>query len=464
MLTYDLTKRGTNSIYEYLYQKIKNDIILGNLINGEKLPSKRSLAEHLKISVKTVENAYAQLLAEGYIYSEEKRGYYVNRIAQTNAVSAALSGFTAKPQEKRYFADLTANSVCYDKFPFSLWAKVMRETLSDYDTTLLNTLPFYGIEKLRVEIAKYLYRFRGMDVSPNHIVIGAGTEYLYSCIVQLLGEKALYGVENPGYRNLVRIYNGHRVPWEYINIDEAGPNVKALYQKSVNVIHVSPTHLYPLGIIMPMERRQALLNWAAEETERYIIEDDYDCEFRCTEKPYPTMQSLDCNHRVIYINTFSKTMIPSLRVSYMVLPEKLMERYISTMDFYSCTVSGFEQYALASFLEKGYFERHIRRMSNYYEKQREKVLEMFRKSDLAKISKIYETSAGTYFLLQIDTKLSDVEIKWNAKERGILLNCLSEYYYADQKNYPATLIINYSNIQERELEMAIAELEEIFLS
>lgn len=463
MLTYDLTKRGNRSIYEYLYQNIKNDIIRGSLKKGEKLPSKRALSEHLKISIKTVENAYAQLLAEGFIRSVEKRGYYVNLISQTSAVTAGLPGVIPKPPKEKYFADFTTNNTCYEKFPFSLWAKVMRETLSDYDTTLVNTKPFYGIEKLRVEIAKYLYRFRGMDVSPEHIVIGAGSEYLYSCIVQLLGSRAVYGVENPGYNNLVRICEGHRVPWEYVDIDESGPIIDQLSQKAVNVIHVSPAHHYPAGIVMPVNRRRELLDWAGEETERYIIEDDYDCEFRCTDIACPTMQSLDCSHRVIYINTFSKTMIPSLRVSYMVLPEKLMESYISTMDFYSCTVSSFEQYALASFLEKGYFERHIRRMAKYYESQRQKVLKIFRESDLCRISSIHEYAAGTYFLLKIDTALSDVEIKWNAKERGIALNCLSEYYYADKQSHSATLIINYSDIKEEELEMAIAELEELFL-
>ena len=463
MVTYDMTKRGRLSLYEYLYQKIKDDIILGNLERNEKLPSKRALSEHLKVSIKTVENAYAQLLAEGYIRSMEKKGYYVNQIAQTNAISATLSESTFKQNKEEYFADFTSNNISYEQFPLSLWAKVMRETLSDYDTTLLNTRPFYGIEKLRTEIAKYLYRFRGMDVSPEHIVIGSGTEYLYSCLVQLFGDKAVYGVENPGYHHIVHIYNGHRVPWEYIDIDQSGPCVEDLYKKSVNVIHVSPTHHYPVGIVMPPTRRQELLKWVAEETERYIIEDDYDCEFRYSDKPYPTLQSLDCNHRVIYINTFSKTMIPSLRVSYMVLPEKLMERYISTMSFYSCTVSGFEQYALASFLEKGYFERHLRRMTKYYEERHKKVLEMFRKSALSKVSSIYEYPAGTYFLLKIDTNLSDVEIKWSAKEHGILLNCLSEYYYDNQQKYPATVIINYSNIEEKELAKAIAELEKIFL-
>ena len=185
MVTYDLTKRGDVSLYEYLYQKIRDDIILGNLERNEKLPSKRALSEHLKISIKTVENAYAQLLDEGYIRSVEKKGYYVNQVSQTNAISATLFKSTFKQNKEEYFADFTANDISYEQFPLSLWAKVMRETLSDYDTTLLNTRPFYGIEKLRIEIAKYLYRFRGMDVSPEHIVIGSGTEYLYSCLVQL---------------------------------------------------------------------------------------------------------------------------------------------------------------------------------------------------------------------------------------------------------------------------------------
>lgn len=463
MLTYDLTNRGRSSLYEYLYQKIRDDIILGNIEPEEKLPSKRALADHLKISIKTVENAYAQLFAEGYITSIEKKGYYVNHIAQTNVISSPLSSFSSERRKEKPLADFTANSACYDMFPFSLWAKVMRETLSDYDNTLLNSLPFYGIDRLREEIAKYLYRFKGMDVSPEHIVIGAGTEYLYSCIVQLLGGKAVYGVENPGYHNIVRIYEGHRMPWEYIDIDECGLDTKCLRNKpAVSVIHVSPAHHYPAGLVMPMERRRELLDWAAEETERYIIEDDFDCELRCSATPLPAMKTLDRSNRVIYINTFSKTMIPSLRVSYMVLPEKLMERYISSMDFYSCTVSGFEQHALASFLERGYFERHIRRMTLYYEKQRQKVLAMFKRSNLIKISGIYEYAAGTYFLLKVNTSLSDVEIKWNAMERGILLNCLSEYYYVNQQEHNSTLIINYSNIGDKELETAIAKLEEIF--
>ena len=366
MLTYDLDKRGNKTMYEYLYELIKEDIADGKLKADEKLPSKRGLSQHLQISVKTVENAYEQLLLEGYIRSEEKRGYYVNKIAVVTGGAPGYAAPVKRFQEETYLADLTANNIRYDRFPFATWAKVMRETLTDYNTSLLKTVPFNGVLQLREAIADHLNRYRGMQVSADHIIIGAGTEYLYNRLLQLLGPDVKFGVENPGYRKITKIYNENGVDWDYVNIDDKGMKVDELRMKDINVAHVSPEHHFPIGLVMPVARRQELLNWAAEEPGRYIIEDDFDCEFRMQGKPIPSIQSRDRSHRVIYMNTFSKTMVPSLRIGYMVLPEKLMEKYISTMNFYSCTVSGFEQYAMAAFIEKGYFERHIKRLVNDY--------------------------------------------------------------------------------------------------
>lgn len=464
MLTYDLSKRGKRTMYEFLYENMKEDILQGRLTGGEKLPSKRALAEHLRVSVKTIENTYDQLLLEGYIRSEEKRGYYVNKIGKMSPVRPIYESFVTKYQEEKYLADFTANNVNYDKFPFATWAKVMRETLTDYDTTLLRTVPFNGVEELRVEIAEHLYRYRGMQVSPDHIIIGAGTEYLYSRLLQLLGEEARYAVENPGYQKIAKLYEANRSKWTYIDIDEQGMSVERLKNTDANVIHVSPEHHYPMGLVMPVTRRQELLAWAAEEVGRYIIEDDFDCEFRMVGRPIPSMQSMDRSHRVIYMNTFSKTMVPSIRVSYMVLPEKLMEKYLSTMNFYSCTVSGFEQYALAAFMQKGYFERHIRRMINYYRQQREIIKKILKESSLYQKGKILEADAGTHFLLKLDTRLSDVEIKWAARERGVLLNCMSEFCFANKEKYRGIIIINYSDMEEEKLKKAIAELEDIFVA
>ncbi|MBQ2804188.1 MAG: PLP-dependent aminotransferase family protein [Lachnospiraceae bacterium] len=451
-------------MYEFLYEKMKEDILSGRIVAKSKLPSKRALAEHLKVSIKTVENAYAQLMLEGYIVALEKKGYFVNKVSTGQGLSgSAYEAFHTKYIEEEYLADFTTNGINYQKFPFSMWAKIMRETLTDYDTTLLKTVPFNGIEKLRVEIAEYLYRYRGMDVSPDHIIIGAGTEYLYSRLLQLLGENAKYAVENPGYQKIAQLYNSYKVPWTYIDIDNQGMDVEWLKNSDANVVHVSPGHHFPIGLVMPVGRRQELLEWAYSEADRYIIEDDYDCEFRITGRPIPSLQSMDSRHRVIYMNNFSKTMVPSIRVSYMVLPEKLMEKYIATMNFYSCTVSGFEQYALAAFMEKGYFERHIRRMVNYYRQQREKILKLFYESPLMDISTIVEEDAGTHFILKVDTKLNDVEIKWAAREHGILLNCLSEYCFEHKEKYQGMLLINYAELEEENLRKAITSLEQIFI-
>ena len=324
-------------------------------------------------------------------------------------------------------------------------------------------VPFNGVEKLRIAIAEHLYHFRGMDVSPDHIIVGAGTEYLYSRLLRLLGTDAKFGVENPGYRNIAKLFDASDANWDYVDIDDKGVRIDQLNDKEITVVHVSPEHQVPIGFTMPIGRRQELLNWAAEEPERYIIEDDFDCEFRLVGKTVPAVQSMDRTNRVIYMNTFSKTMVPSLRMGYMVLPERLMERYISTMNFYSSTVSGLEQYAMARFIEKGYFERHIRRMVNDYKVKREIICRLFLESPLSDISQIYGDDAGTHFLLYVKTSLSDVEIKWAAKERGILVRCLSEYCFANADKYKGILIIHYSDLEEKELRQVIAAFEDIFL-
>jgi GntR family transcriptional regulator / MocR family aminotransferase len=463
MLTYDMENRNHKPMYEFLYESMRGDILSGRLEAGEKLPSKRAFAEHLSVSVKTVENAYEQLLLEGYIYAEEKRGYFVNALQTGRVVKSSYASFMTRFQEDEYMADLTANNIKYDKFPFSTWAKIIRGTLTDYDTTLLKVVPFNGVEKLRIAIAEHLYHFRGMDVSPDHIIVGAGTEYLYSRLLRLLGTDAKFGVENPGYRNIAKLFDASDANWDYVDIDDKGVRIDQLNDKEITVVHVSPEHQVPIGFTMPIGRRQELLNWAAEEPERYIIEDDFDCEFRLAGKTVPAVQSMDRSNRVIYMNTFSKTMVPSLRMGYMVLPERLMERYISTMNFYSSTVSGLEQYAMARFIEKGYFERHIRRVVNDYKAKREIICRLFRESPLSDISQIYGDDAGTHFLLYVKTSLSDVEIKWAAKERGILVRCLSEYCFANADKYKGILIIHYSDLEEKELRQVIAAFEDIFL-
>jgi len=467
MLTYDLSKREKRTIYEYLYQCIKRDILDGVLQAGEKLPSKREFAKHHQISMKTVENTYEQLLTEGYIYSEEKRGYFAMDLGKEvgNRTSAhehhvPFSVYTGEDGE-RYFADFTSNQAAIGRFPFDTWAKIMRNVLTEKEGELLKTVPFQGIFELRQAIAKYLYAFRGMQVSPDLIIIGAGTEYLYGRLIQLLGREHVYAVEDPGYQKIVKIFQTNDISWEYVGVDENGLQVEELYESRANVVHVSPGHHFPTGSIMPIARRRQLLEWAEEDRERYIIEDDYDSEFRFSRMPVPAIQSINHNHRVIYLNTFSKTLAPSIRISYMVLPRKLMERYIKTMNFYSCTVSAFEQYAMAEFMSKGYFERHIHRMKKYYKEKRDGLLRVLEESPISAYVTIEEKEAGNHFLMRLCTTLSDTELKWYARENGIKLDCLSEYCARDKEAYSHKIIVNYSDLEEENFRKALGLLEEV---
>lgn len=465
MLTYDLAQRDTLSLYEYLYRCIKKDILEGVLAENSRLPSKREFAKHQKISLKTVENAYEQLLAEGYIYAVEKRGYYVASIGNRDKkricyeTHVPFSIYSPESPDEEYFADFTSNQAAIRMFPYDTWAKTVRSILSRGDADMLRTVPYQGLYELRGEIAKYLYGFRGMQVSPDCIIIGAGTEYLYVRLIQLLGRNRIYALEDPGYRKIAKIYKANDVKWEYIAVDENGIQLEKLCQSNAGIVHVSPAHHFPTGAIMPAVRRHGLLDWAESDRERYIIEDDYDSEFRFSRRPVPAIQGLRHNHRVIYMNTFSKTLAPAIRISYMVLPQKLMERYVDTMNFYSCTVSALEQYAMAEFMRKGYFERHIHRMKKYYRGKRDSMLEVLKKSPLAGRVTVDEKDAGNHFLMKLKTSLSDTELKWLARQNGIRLDCLSEYCEYDKEKYEHTIIVNYSDLSEESFEKALEILE-----
>ena len=303
MLTYTFEKNSGISLYEQLYRYIKSDILSGRLTEGEKLPSKRTLATHLEISVITVKNAYEQLAAEGYIYGVEKKGYYVSRV-ETPLQSGTAAPLPEVKKEPHYVLDLVTNSISAEYFPFTVWSKAMRQTILEQDKGLLQPMPYNGALVLRRAIADNLQQFRGMTVDPEQIIIGAGTEFLYYLLIQLLGRDRIYAVEDPGYSKIGRIYESNQVPLRRIGLDDAGLSAQELRKSGADVVHISPSHHYPTGIVMPIGRRQELLRWAGEQEGRYILEDDYDSEFRFVGRPIPTMFSADERERVIYLNTF----------------------------------------------------------------------------------------------------------------------------------------------------------------
>ena len=322
--------------------------------------------------------------------------------------------------------------------------------------------PCGGILELRQAIARYLKEFRAMQVEPEQIIIGAGTEYLHGLLIQLLGNHRIYGVENPGYHKIARIYENMKVEYAKVTLDQDGVSIRELEEKRVDVIHTSPSHHFPTGIVMPVSRRYELLGWAAKSPDHYIIEDDYDSELRLTGKPFPTLQSIDVSDRVIYMNTFTKTLASTVRISYMVLPLTLTEIFYQKLSFYSCTVSNFEQYTLAKFMENGSFEKHINRLRNYYQTKRDAILQVFQKEPFGKYVTIREEGAGVHFLMQIHTEKSEGEIVTEAKGKGNKLAPLSHYFDGEKDgNFENTYVINYSSVDLTNIEKAAQILGKI---
>ncbi len=466
MLTYSFENRNGMSLYEYLYNCIKEDILSFRLAPDEKLPSKRALAKNLDISTITVESAYGQLTAEGYIYSVPKSGFYVSHIASSKAVKESVTeSISSSPTKKSedFFADFVRNNAASDNFPFVTWTKLMRETMSDEQKKLMVSSPSTGIYELRKAIADYLFQFRGMKVSADRIIIGAGTEYLYSLIIQLLGRSKRYALEDPGYRKIYHIYKANEVDCVHVPLDSHGIDMNMLEKSNADVLHISPSHHFPTGIVTPVSRRYELLSWASKSKDRYIIEDEYDSEFRLLGKPIPSLQSIDVLEKVIYINTFSKSLTPTIRISYMVLPEELMKKYNEKLSFYSCTVANFEQYTLASFIKRGFFEKHINRMRNFYRTQRDGMMETIKSHPLYERVTVTEENSGLHFLLTVRTDLSDGELMRRARVKGINVSCLSQYYFDSGNSKEHTLVINYSGIEREKMKEAVERLFEAVL-
>ena len=446
MLTYELKKMPGLPLYEGLYRCIREDILSGKLKEGEKLPSKRSLAQHLEVSKITVEAAYEQLLSEGYIRSQEKKGYFVEKVTLRKAPPPRTGAAEKEP--------LPAAGT--EGFPFSVWSRLQREVYLDYGEKLLRPLPNRGIPELRQAIADHLAAFRGMTVDPGNILIGAGTDFLYNLLIQLLGRELCYGVEDPGYGKIRRIYLSGGVRCVHIPMDDKGVIPQAL--EGVDVLHISPSHHFPTGLITAPSRRQELLRWA-QERQGWIIEDDYDSEFRFHSQPVSAMQTMD-PERVIYMNSFSKSLAPSIRISYLILPEGLMAEFQRKLGFYSCTVPSFEQYTLARFLSEGHFEKHINRMRKFYRIRRERVVQMHRQCAFADRLTILEQDAGLHFLLRVDTELTDAQLVSRLAEKGIRVRALSEYFH-DRPEDRHCLVVNYSGLKEETLQASLDILGDI---
>lgn len=453
MQTYTLDRSGASPLYEQLYRALKADILSGALPGGSRLPSGRALAEHLGLSRVTVETAYAQLLAEGYLTSRPRAGYFVEQLTPQE-----LPPRTPEPEAQPPEPE-TAQSRSAQLFPFSVWARLMRGVLLDRRGDLLQSVPDAGLWALREAVAGELYRQRGVRVSPEQVYIGAGAEYFYNLLIQFFGHGRVYALENPGHRKIARVYQANQVAVRPIGMDADGVIPELLEQSGAEVLHISPSHHYPTGTVTPITRRQALMRWLTAQPGRYLIEDDYDSEFRFSGLPIPTIQSMDRSGRVIYMNTFSRTISPSLRISYMILPRTLLPQWQAAMGFYSCTVPSFEQMTLTRFLAEGYFEKHLSRMKKHYRAVRAQLFSVLHTPQAVRQCAVHDTDAGLHLVLELKNAPEPEALRALLRQSGLPDALLSDFFLdAPSPQAQKSIVLGYADAEPAQLEAALTAL------
>lgn len=448
-----LNSRSEKPLYEQIYSYIRKEIRTGGLKAAERLPSTRTLASYLKVSRSTTQMAYEQLVAEGYIEAVPCRGYFVARIEELIEVkSERQDEMLAETDKNRmtYQVDFSPRGIALEHFPYHIWRKINRNTLVDDNKELFHAGHPQGEPAFRETIRGYLHSARGVSCTAQQIIVGAGSEYLLMLLSQILGKEHRIAMENPTYKQAYRVFKSLGYQVFPVDMDEFGMNPDLLAASGANVAYVMPSHQYPMGIVMPVGRRQELLKWSAKEHGRYLIEDDYDSEFRYKGKPIPALQGMDQSQRVIYLGTFSQSIAPAIRVSYMVLPPDLLKSYQKQTGFYASTVSRIDQNVLYQFLSQGYFERHLNRMRAVYKTKHDSLLLGLRRLENDFV--IRGEYAGLHVLLTDKNNRAESELIRMAGQAGVKVYGLSSYYINPKQNYcPSTVILGYANLSEEEI-------------
>lgn len=448
MLTYTLYRENNKPLYQQLYLAIKKDIEKGIIPKDYHLPSKRKLALHLNISLITVVYAYEQLMLEGYIYAINKRGYFVKEIPTLAENSPIEKKEIIKDKKETYELDLIRNALPIELFPIKTWSKMMRKVLNEDQKELLKRIDNKGNILLRQAIADYLRRYKQINVDVEQIIIAAGSEQLYSKIITLFGNEYLYGIENPGHLSIRKMLELHNCRYELLDIDEQGAIIP---KQDSHIIHLSPAHQFPTGKVMLISRRRQMLNYIKKRN-GIIIEDDYDSEFRLKGQPVKPMYSLAEGTNVIYMNTFTKSLTPSIRLSYMVLPKNLLGLYEEKIGFLASDVSTLDQLIVAHFMLEGYYEKHIIHIRNHYRKLRDHLIKRLYESPLKDEITIEQEDAGLHFLITFKHEKKAIT------DRRLRIAPLSDYNYWPKKDL--TYVLNFSTLNEESIELLIKLLSE----
>ncbi|MFD1735186.1 PLP-dependent aminotransferase family protein [Bacillus salitolerans] len=444
-------------LYMQIYEKLKVDIMAGFYRKGDQLPSKRKLASHLKVSINTVESAYQQLIAEGYVESRPKQGIFVQRVQNEDVFAERTQKASCIPDNKNnpYTIDFSQGNVDIDHFPIKVWRKCSLQALDH--PQILHVGHEQGEYELREELSQYLYRARGVQCSPDQIVIGAGTQNLLILLGMLFEKGSILAFEDPGY---------HRAKWTFqkigmsicpIPVEEDGLSIEQLLSSKANIVYCTPSHQFPLGMIMPIHQRQQLIKWAYD-VEGYIIEDDYDGEFRYEGRPIPALQGLDQQNRVIYLGTFSKSLVPSLRVNYLVLPPTLLAQYKESLSLMKQSVSKINQQTLALFMKEGHWEKHINKMRTLYRKKQQiliqSIQECFQREMIVRGEK-----SGLHIILQDQRNRDEQKLITKAMRNGIRVYETSQFY-SKCKQEKTEILIGYGGVSLEEIQTGIRTLGE----
>lgn len=463
MPTLDNTK--DTPLYVQLYEYIKQEIQNGTIKPGIKLPSKRKLAHHLGISQNTIQTAYEQLCAEGYAESSPRKGIFVTSMEDDlfhySTIETKLDKHKDEKKELEYLIDFSYGKVDLDYFPYSTWRKLTTQSLFLENSNILLLGEPQGEKYLREEISKYLFQSRGVKCSSEQVVIGAGTQFLLILLCTLIGRKYSYAIENPGFYRARHVFKDQGIDIHYISVDEDGICIEELKKSSAKVVYVTPSHQFPYGMVMPISRRMELLKWCTEE-DGFIIEDDYDSEFRYKGKPIPSLQGLDSIGNVIYIGTFSKSLIPSTRISYLVLPLKLMNKYEEHLKVYKQTVSKLHQNTLYRFMEEGHWARHLNKMRTVYRKKHKVLLSAINKYMGKKVEVIGESS-GLHILLKVKNGMSEEDLIKTALNMKVKVYPTSIYYDKYENNRFPYVMLGFGGLKEMQIEEGIHILKNAWL-
>lgn len=485
MLTFSLNTKSSIPLYEQIYQEIKGRIRDGSLPSAFKLPSSRTLSCNLGVSRNTVDTAYYQLQAEGYIRSAPRSGFYVCDTAQTASPlpEASKSTFhssapismqqksspqTTLPANLQF--DFSPYAIDISHFPFSVWQRLSRQVLSD-ERELFLLGDNQGDAALRTAICDYVCLSRGVSCHPEQIIVGAGVDYLLQMLSLTLRTLSLTQItmEDPGYTQAAHIFQNNALQVFPGTLDERGLTINSISAES-HLVYVTPSHQFPIGTVMPFGRRRELLHWAGSAPDRYIIEDDHDSEFRYKGKPIPSLQSMDQGEHVIYIGTFSKAIAPAIRVGYLILPQNLLETYQKVCGHYSCTVSRIDQAILTRFLSDGFFEKHINRMRKIYRSKHDLTIECLQPLIQKYGLRLQGEHAGLHLTVSLPPDgIRETTLIQNAKKAGIRLYGIHNHYLfgtpaIERQISPPTsslhkpdggILLGYSNLSEEDIKKGI---------